>query len=47
MRQANPDAGDPRDDSGKGIWFADAERIKGKWVEVTADHAHRFAGRLG
>jgi hypothetical protein len=48
-QQANPDAGDPRtsDSDGKGIWIADGERIKGKWVEVVADRAtHKFAGRL-
>jgi hypothetical protein len=49
MQQANPDAGDPHgsDSDGKGIWVADGERIKGKWVEVIADRAtHQFAGRL-
>lgn len=49
MQQANPDAGDPHgsDSDGKGIWVADGERIKGKWVEVVADRAtHQFAGRL-
>jgi hypothetical protein len=49
MQQANPDAGDPHgsDSDGKGIWVADGDRIKGKWVEVLADRAtHRYAGRL-
>jgi hypothetical protein len=49
MQQANPDAGDPHgsDSDGKGIWFADGARIKGKWVEVTADRTtHQYAGRL-
>lgn len=49
MQQANPDAGDPHgsDSDGKGIWFTEGGRIKGKWVEVTADRVtHRFAGRL-
>jgi hypothetical protein len=49
MQQANPDAGDPRgsDSDGKGIWVANGERIKGKWVEVIADRTtHQFVGRL-
>jgi hypothetical protein len=48
MQQANPDAGDPNssDSDGKGIWVADGDRVKGKWVEVTADRAtHKFTGR--
>ena len=48
MQQANPDAGDPHssDSDGKGIWVAVGDRIKGKWVEVTADRAsHKFMGR--
>lgn len=48
LHQANPDAGDPNssDSDGKGIWFIDGDRIKGKWVEVTADRAtHKFTGR--
>jgi len=48
MQQANPDAGDPKtsDSDGKGIWIADGDRIRGKWVEVIADRAtHRFTGR--
>lgn len=49
MQQANPDAGDPHasDSDGKGIWVANGDRIKGKWVEVIADRTtHQFAGRL-
>lgn len=49
MQQANPDAGDPHgsDSDGKGIWAPDGDRIKGKWVEVTAERAtHKFTGRL-
>lgn len=49
MQQANPDAGDPHssDSDGKGIWVADGDRIKGKWVEVIADRVtHVFTGRL-
>ena len=49
MQQANPDAGDPHasDSDGKGVWVANGERIKGKWVEVIADRTtHQFAGRL-
>lgn len=48
LQQANPDAGDPRssDSDGKGIWVIDGDRIKGKWVEVTADRAtHKFTRR--
>ena len=48
MQQANPDAGDPHssDSDGKGVWVAVGDRIKGKWVEVTADRAsHKFMGR--
>lgn len=49
MQQANPDAGDSHasDSDGKGIWIADGDRVKGKWVEVIADRAsHRSTGRL-
>lgn len=49
MQQANPDAGDARtsDSDGKGIWVANGDRIKGKWVEITADRTtHKFVGRL-
>jgi hypothetical protein len=48
MQQANPDAGDPRtsDSDGKGVWISDGDRVKGKWVEITADRtSHKFAGR--
>ena len=48
MQQANPDAGDAgtSDSDGKGVWTSEAGRIKGKWVEITADRTtHRFAGR--
>jgi len=48
MQQANPDAGDPHasDSDGKGIWVADGDRVRGKWVEITADRAsHQFTGR--
>ncbi len=47
MQQANPDAGDPHgsDSDGKGIWVADRDRIRGKWVEVMADRdSHQFTG---
>jgi hypothetical protein len=45
MQQASPDAGDPHssDSEGKGVWITDDDRIKGKWVEVTADRpSHKF-----
>jgi len=48
LQQANPDAGDPNssDSDGKGIWMIDGDRIKGEWVEVTADRAtHKATGR--
>lgn len=48
MQQSNPDAGDPStsDSNGMGVWLADGGRIRGKFVEVTADRAtRRFAGR--
>jgi hypothetical protein len=48
MQQANPDAGDAHgsDSDGKGVWAADGDRIRGKWVEIMADRAtHRFTGR--
>jgi hypothetical protein len=43
MQQANPDAGDANtsDSDGKGVWVIDGDRIKGKFVEVTADRATR------
>jgi hypothetical protein len=48
MQQANPDAGDPTtsDSDGKGIWIADRGRIRGKWMEITADRiTHKFVSR--
>ena len=34
------------DSDGKGVWIVAGDRIKGKWVEVTADRAtHKFTGR--
>lgn len=48
MQQANPDAGDPNtsDSNGMGVWLPEGDRIKGKFVEVTADRATRqFASR--
>ena len=48
MQQANPDAGDASesDSGGRGVWVADGPRIRGKWVEITADRTtHQFAGR--
>ena len=47
-QQANPDAGDPHtsDSDGKGLWVADGEGVRGKWVEVVADRTTReYAGR--
>ena len=43
MQQANPDAGDPNtsDSNGMGVWLAEGDRIKGKFVEVTADRTTR------
>ena len=43
MHQANPDAGDPNtsDSDGMGVWIKNGDRIKGKFVEVTADRATR------
>src|SRR6266436_4588973 len=39
MQQANPDAGDAdtSDSDGKGIWVKEGSKIKGKFVEITAD----------
>jgi hypothetical protein len=48
MQQANPDAGDATtsDSDGKGIWIADGSRIRGKWMEITADRStHKFVSR--
>lgn len=43
MLQANPDAGDSNtsDNNGMGAWVPDGDRIKGKFVEVTADRTTR------
>ena len=46
--QANPDAGDANtsDSNGMGVWVADGDRIKGKFVEITADRTtRRFVSR--
>lgn len=48
MQQSNPDAGDPNtsDSVGMGDWVLDGDRVKGKFVEVTADRTTRqFASR--
>ena len=48
MQQANPDAGDANtsDSDGKGVWINDGQKIRGKFVEVTADRVTRqFVGR--
>lgn len=48
MQQANPDAGAAHgsDSDGKGIWQADGNHIRGKWVELMANRTtHRFTGR--
>lgn len=48
MQQANPDAGDPHasDSDGKGVWVAEGDKIKGKFVEVTADRTtHQYLAR--
>lgn len=47
MQQANPDAGNPRisDSDGKGMWKMVDGRVRGKFVEITADRAtHKFIG---
>jgi hypothetical protein len=43
VQQANPDAGDANtsDSIGMGVWVADGDGIKGKFVEVTADRTTR------
>jgi hypothetical protein len=43
MQQTNPDAGDPNtsDSNGMGVWVSDGDKIKGKFVEVTADRTTR------
>ena len=48
MLQSNPDAGDPNtsDSNGVGVWTPDSGRVKGKFVEVTADRTTgRFVSR--
>lgn len=48
MLQSNPDAGDPNtsDSNGVGVWTPVAGRIRGKFVEVTADRTtRRFVSR--
>ena len=48
MLQSNPDAGDPRtsDSIGLGVWVAEGGKVRGKFVEVTADRtARNFASR--
>jgi hypothetical protein len=49
MLQANPDAGDPytSDSNGLGAWTADGKRIKGKFVEFTADRTTRLVDSRG
>jgi hypothetical protein len=47
MQQANPDAGNPRtsDSDGKGVWKMVDGRVRGKFVEITADRTtHKFIG---
>ena len=43
LQQANPDAGDPNtsDSNGMGVWVPEGDRIRGKFVEVTADRMTR------
>ena len=48
MLQSNPDAGDPNtsDSNGMGTWGPDGDRVKGKFVEITADRTtHQFVSR--
>ncbi len=48
MQQANPDAGNANtsDSDGKGMWVAEGDRVKGKFVEIQADRTtHAFLGR--
>ena len=48
MQQMNSDAGDPNtsDSNGMGVWVLDGDRIRDKFVEVTADRTtHQFASR--
>lgn len=43
MEQANPDAGDAHtsDSDGMGVWVREGGKIRGKFVEVTADRTSR------
>jgi hypothetical protein len=43
MQQSNPDAGDANtsDSNGMGVWLKDGDKIKGKFVEITADRQTR------
>lgn len=43
MEQANPDAGDAHtsDSDGMGVWVREGDKIRGKFVEVTADRTTR------
>lgn len=48
MQQANPDAGDTKtsDSDGKGVWVSGGNKVKGKFVEITADRTtHKFVAR--
>ncbi|MBV9501235.1 MAG: hypothetical protein JO138_17835 [Acidobacteriaceae bacterium] len=48
MQQANPDAGDPNtsDSNGMGVWTPDRDRVRGRFVEVTANRTtHQFVSR--
>ena len=48
MQQSNPDAGDSNtsDSDGMGVWASDANGIRGKFVEVTADrNTRQFVSR--
>ena len=48
MQQANPDAGDRRtsDSDGMGVWVREGNKVKGKFVELTANRdTHAFVSR--
>jgi len=48
VQQANPDAGNANtsDSNGMGVWVAEGDGIKGKFVEITADRStHQFVSR--
>jgi hypothetical protein len=48
LQQANPDAGDRHtsDSDGMGVWVKDGNKIRGKFVEITADRgSHEFVSR--